>query len=401
METNILSLGRGCGMLSKIAEALGLRKTRSTIYPLGSSLYEYPKITFRDYVEAYERDPDVAASIDFLTHQIVGPGFHTESVDPDAKNLIDDFNRRVGMDVILFNVVRELVLAGNSFLQPLREEGVTVGLRPFTLTSITRARLDKSTGRVLSYIYLRDGVEEEIPGEDLIHFSWNKIDSQVFGSGMLRPLLEPRPINYRDKTFYSSGILYIKWRMEWIMQRLLEKYVTRTIYQFKDVGDEELSENVIPKLNQLEPGQDFVTNREVEVKEVKIDPRAKFEAYIEYLHNEILAGLRTPVVKLFTTPGFTEASARAAVEAAEHHVRAIQRYVKRVVEDKIFTRLLVEHGFDPASSAVKLNWGIPERPTLRFSDIHAAYASGGISREEYRKLLRSMGWPLQPDENKA
>ncbi len=367
------------------------------IHPLASHLSEYPEITFREYVEAYEKDPEVAAAVDFLTHQVVGPGFHTESKDPEAKRLVDEFNRVVGLDSILLDVVRELILAGNSFLRVVRRNGFMVGLARIRLTSVSRARIDRGTGRPISYIIVEDGAEKELPGGEVIHFAWNKLDSQVFGSGLIRQLLEPKPINYRGRTIYSDGVLRAKWRMEWIMTRILEKYVSRSIYVFKDVGDEELSERVIPKLNQLEPGQDFVTNREVEIREVKVDPRAKFEAYIEYLHNQLLSGLRTPVVKLFTTPGFTEASARAAVEAAEHHVRAIQRYVKRVVESEIFGRLLEERGLDPESSAVRLNWGIPERPELRFGDIHAAYVSGGMTREEYRGILRKLGWPLEPD----
>ena len=385
-------------MFSRLREFFGVGRTREAVVEaIGGRSYEYPRITFRDYVRAYESDPDVAASVDFLTHQIVGPGFHTESPDPAAKETIDSFNRRVNLDVILLNAVKELVLAGNSFLEAIVEDGFTADLKPIKLSSVTRAAVDKTSGRVVEYVCVVNGVEERLPAEKVIHFSWNRIDSHVFGSGIIRQLLEPRQINYRGKLVYSEGVLAAKWRLEWIMQRLLEKYVTRSIYQFRDVGDEELREKVIPILNSLEPGQDFVTNREVEIREVKVDPRAKFEAYIEYLHNEILAGLRTPVVKLFTTPGFTEASARAAVEAAEHHVRAIQRYVKRVVEDKIFTRILLERGFDPEKSPVKLNWGIPERPELNFADIHQAYVSGGITREEYRKILSSMGWPLKPD----
>lgn len=374
-----------------------VRRRGVGIHPIASPASEYPEVTFREYVEAYERDPEVAAAVDFLTHQVVGPGFHTESRDPEAKRVVDEFNRAVGLDSILLNVVRELILAGNSFLRIVRSDGVMAGLVRIKLTSVSRARVDKESGRPVSYIVVEDGVEREVPGSEVIHFAWNKLDSHVFGSGLIRQLLEPKPINYRGRVIYSDSVLRAKWRMEWIMTRILEKYVSRSIYVFKDVGDEELGEKVIPKLNQLEPGQDFVTNREVEIREVKIDPRAKFEAYIEYLHNQMLSGLRTPVVKLFTTPGFTEASARAAVEAAEHHVRAIQRYVKRVVESEIFGRLLEERGLDPESSGVKLNWGIPERPELRFSDIHAAYVSGGITREEYRSILRRLGWPLGPD----
>jgi len=35
------------------------------------------------------------------------------------------------------------------------------------------------------------------------------------------------------------------------------------------------------------PGEDIVTNQEVNVIQVKMDPRARFDAYIEYLDNKV------------------------------------------------------------------------------------------------------------------
>jgi len=51
-------------------------------------------------------------------------------------------------------------------------------------------------------------------------------------------------------------------------------------------------------------------------------------------------GGQTPIPKLLTTPGFTEASANAAVEVAERHVMSLQRFIKRNVEKEIFTPLI-------------------------------------------------------------
>jgi len=51
-------------------------------------------------------------------------------------------------------------------------------------------------------------------------------------------------------------------------------------------------------------------------------------------------GGQTPIPKLLTTSGFTEASANAAVEVAERHVMSLQRFIKRNVEKEIFTPLI-------------------------------------------------------------
>jgi len=377
-----------------------------TVAPLGGSVAEYPPVGFADYIEAYIKDPDIAASVDFLTNQVVAPGFHVESDDEEAKRLIDEFCAKVNLDNLLFSVVKEVVLTGNSFLRyRFDSRGRLDGLIHLKISGVKRVLKGRETNRPIAYVYAPDGIEQEIPAEEIIHFAWNPVDGSVFGVGIARQLLEPRTIMLDNgKVVQVNSLLKHKWRMEWTMQRLLEKYVSRHVYNFPKLSEEVLKQKVIPYLQSLEPGQDFVINYEgFEVKEVSIDPRAKFEAYIEYLHNEVLAGLRTPVVKLFTTPGFTEASARAAVEAAEHHVRALQRFIKRVIEQKVFNRVLEDHGFDPSEVRVRLNWGLPERPEISLGDLfRAAYPPSEVyeplvSRREARKMLRDLGWPLEPE----
>jgi len=60
----------------------------------------------------------------------------------------------------------------------------------------------------------------------------------------------------------------------------------------------------------------------------------------KHLINQFYLGLQTPLPKLFTTPGFTQASATAALELAERKVLALQRFLKRIVEKEIFIPVL-------------------------------------------------------------
>jgi len=110
--------------------------------------------------------------------------------------------------------------------------------------------------------------------------------------------------------------------------------------------------------------------------------------------NDFLLGLQTPIPRLFTTPGFTEASSRAALEAAERKVMSIQRFLKRIVEADVLNPVLRKAGFSPIEARVRLNWGQPEKPDLQISDMLAAYEKGVISNEELRNMLIKAGWEL-------
>jgi len=111
--------------------------------------------------------------------------------------------------------------------------------------------------------------------------------------------------------------------------------------------------------------------------------------------NEFYLGLSTPLPKLFTAPGFTEASANVAVKVDEKRVMALQRLLKRTVERELFIPVLAKAGFNPAKAKVRLNWGVPEKPEYTISDVLKAYEDGAISRFEVRKILKNFGWPLE------
>jgi hypothetical protein len=61
-----------------------------------------------------------------------------------------------------------------------------------------------------------------------------------------------------------------------------------------------------------------------------------FTYYIDHMVNQFYLGCETPLPRLFSTPGFTEASARAALELQDILIDPIQRMIKRRVEREIF-----------------------------------------------------------------
>ncbi len=74
---------------------------------------------------------------------------------------------------------------------------------------------------------------------------------------------------------------------------------------------------------------------------------------------------------------------------------ALQRFMKRVIEREIFAPIVEQAGYDPRRAAVRLNWGIPEKPEINVADILKAAEQGLISQEEFRNIVRKIGWELK------
>ena len=125
-----------------------------------------------------------------------------------------------------------------------------------------------------------------------------------------------------------------------------------------------------------------------------LDPRARFEYYVEHLINQFYLGCETPLPRLFSTPGFTEASAKAALELQNMLITPVQRYIKRQVEREVFDLVLAQAGLDPAKAQVRLQWGSPKTREASMADMLRAAELGLIRQEEFRKNAAKLGWEL-------
>jgi len=104
----------------------------------------------------------------------------------------------------------------------------------------------------------------------------------------------------------------------------------------------------------------------------------------------------------FTTPGFTEASANAAIEIGDRLIMPIQRFIKRDLE-MLWRKAITSANpsLDPVKAAVRLNWGVPETPELEITDVLRAFELQAIRRDEVRKNLVKAGFELWEPERRS
>ena len=351
-------------------------------------------------LEAY-RNPMIALAVDSIVGSVLSTGFYFTSESSEAAGKVGRWAEKTGLRGLLFEVVRELVLTGNSFLRPEgRGENLQLARIPLTFIKPKFDFVAEGEKVSVTYYYVEVKIgshyqERKLPAEDVIHLAWNVLDpSRPWGYGIAYQLVTRQ----RD---WAGRELPSLLEAEATLRRDLVLYLNRAIPKRLvrvEAGEQEMRDKIMPEISEVlrDPGADWVTNMKFEVSELKA-PELKFQHYSVF-ENMFVAALRSPVVKLFTTPGFTEASAKEATGLFELYVNSVREYLEHVLETKVFPLVTAEK--------VEIHWGQPARPELRFADIIQAaradaYNPALITRDEARRMLRELGWIVEEEGGAA
>ena len=385
--------------------------------PGGTTFYETSDIPLAKVMELYEKDTTCKSSVDLLAASAVKRFYTTCASEKDyvdaakAMAAVDNFCEEVNLDGLLHDMAIRLIACGNDFWLKRSPEKLSEFVR-MPIDSVEKIKLSSVEGLKIPYkvegyqlkVSYRGSVGESLKPEAVLHWNINQNFNSGFGVGLLQVLLHTLSIDSSKRPAYA----WMKAKIERLMPKIFEKYAGPDVV----VGLPGAKPETIEKFeravkNRPEEGVWlFHGLKDANVNAVSIDPRAQgFTYYIDHMVNQFYLGCETPLPRLFSTPGFTEASARAALELQDMLIDPIQRMIKRRVEREIFRVVVLQAGFDPVKAKIRLNWGHPESPEIVAADlISAASASAGtlplIRPEEFRKnAVKILGWELWDDSN--
>ncbi|MDH5690565.1 MAG: hypothetical protein OEY81_03935, partial [Candidatus Bathyarchaeota archaeon] len=229
--------------------------------------------------------------------------------------------------------------------------------------------------------------------ERLIHFRWNPIGASAFGYGIIHSLLEEGSFDGETRKCY----LEMKWRIEQRMIDIHEKYAgPDQMWWMPKAKDADVTKLQSLLKSRPKEGARYVWSGEKggDIFTVSLDPRARFDYYVDHIMNQNYLGLETPLAKALTTPGFTEASIKGAIELHEPVIFTMQRFIKREVET-LWNLLIEEAGYDPVKAHCRLNWGPPGQPDMEqlatlFPDLVRLTEIDVIKHPEMREILRTV-----------
>ncbi|MCW3998938.1 MAG: hypothetical protein NWE93_01705 [Candidatus Bathyarchaeota archaeon] len=393
----------------KIREVLYYAPVSGVAKPNGRVFFDTSCIPLIDVMKLYERDPTCKASVDLLAASTVGMGFYTtvdETYDKakEAKAIVDNFCEEVNLDGLLNDMAKPLIGCGNDFWLKLTPDKLTETLRMpidavqrIGLSSVPNLKLPyKVTGYQLKSSYRGNSNQDgELKPEAVIHWRLDGDIPSGYGVGLLQVLLHTLTVD-SDK---RPAVAWMKAKIERIMPKIFEKYAGPDVLAMLEGVDEQTCKQFEQAIkNRDEEGAWLFYNKKIDVKPVTIDPRSGFAYYVDHIINQFYLGLETPLPRLFSTPGFTEASARAALDLQDMLIKPVQRYIKRQVERELFLPIITQAGLDPVKAKARLNYGSPETPELVPSDLIAAAEKNLIRPDEFRKnAVKVLGWELWDD----
>jgi hypothetical protein len=389
-------------VLRHLVEAFTIKRQSGYAYAQSTTVYETPSIALADVMKLYERDPACKASVDLLAASTVGMGFYTTVNEKyeraeEAKRQVDQFSEEVNLDALLCEMAKALIACGNDFWLKITPEKL-MGLHRLPVDAIEKIEHGFLQEGEIKIPYKIEGYKlrigyggETLNPEAVIHWRINCLGASGFGTGVLQVLLHSLTFQSDMRPAYA----WMKAKIERIMPKIFEKYAGPDILAILERADEATIQKFEKAIKtRSEEGAWLFYSGKGDIKPLTVDPRARFEYYIDHIVNQFYLGCETPLPRLFSTPGFTEASAKAALELQEMLIKPIQRYIKRHVERTIFAPVLAQAGFDPSESKVRLNWGSPKTPEISVTEMLKAAELGLITREEFRKNAVKWGWEL-------
>lgn len=403
--------------IKKLREFLSSAPVFGSAAPEARVVFETADIKLEDVWSLYERDSTCKSSVDLLAAGTVGMGFYT-TVNEDyekaseAKAAVDKFCEDVNLDSLLNDMAKRLIACGNDFWLMLSPESLTDIVR-LPLDAIEKVALEyfegfkipfRAKGFVLKSTYCENSFGDKartLKAEAVTHWSLNSKYSGGLGIGLLQVLLHTLTINSDKRPAYA----WMKAKIERIMPKIFEKYAGPDVLAVLENAKDEVIQKFEKTIkNRPEEGAWlFYGGKGAKggIFPITIDPRARFEYYVDHIVNQFYLGVETPLPRLFSTPGFTEASANAALDLQDMLIKPIQRYIKRQVERGIFWPVLSQQGYDSGKAKVRLNWGSPETPEINVVDMLRAAELGFIRRDEFRKNAVKFGWELSEPEQEA
>jgi hypothetical protein len=392
--------------VGKIKEFLTYAPAAGTSSPGDTVFYETSEIALADVMKLYDRDPTCKSSVDLLAASAVNRFYTTCAQDQgEAKKTVDAFCEEANLDGLLHDMAIRLIACGNDFWLGLTPDRLAEFVR-MPIDSVEKIKLTSVSGLKIPYqvegyqlrAHYRGNIGDGIlQPQAVLHWNVNQNYNSGFGVGLLQVLLHTLTI-CDDK---RPAFAWMKSKIEKILPKIFVKYAgPDVVVQAEGMKDESFKKYETAIKNRPEEGQWLFSGaKNVSVNPVSIDPRARFEYYIDHIVNQFYLGCETPLPRLFSTPGFTEASARAALDLQDMLIDPVQRMVKRRVEREIFAVILKQGGFDPVKAQVRLNWGNPETPEITAADLIGAASGNLIRPEEFRKnVVKILGWELW-DEN--
>lgn len=300
----------------------------------------------------------IAGAIDKFIDFIWGPGIHVKSDDPKAKKIIDDWLRDVDFDHYGRRWTRMALIDGMGVLElgGKQEEPVKgvklLDAKTMFMKRDKKGNIEKWTQYLGSLKSFKVDKTNDFSTYQIADLQLNVVGTEAYGLGVVYP--SRHSIN---NLVQSEKDLHL------LMKRKANAPIHAKIgsIEHRKMPTTEAVNEFGAKMEWLTNKHEWATDALVDMK--VLDFGNIGEKFDTVLKNDIfmtLAGIQMPIV-LMGMDNVPEGLATAQLEALQRCVNSYQQEIEKVIERKIFTRVLEGQGI---KSNVEIEWGEPSKSEL-------------------------------------
>lgn len=342
---------------------------------------------FKTLDTAYRTIGIVHATVDWYADATMAEGYETEADESQKaqKQVVDDFAAQVNLDELLHETTKQVVLYGNCYWELVGDDEDIVILDPALIEPVRK----KSNPWEIEHYLMKaqNKPAKKLNPDTIIHFKFDVADYELYGIGLIEP---------------NDSLIALGKNVESYLDLLLKRYATAPLHV--KVGSEQFPASISElstfsnSLKSRKYDSEWVTNHLIDINPVNVESgRLRYEYFLTYINDEMYAGLNAPLMPYLRNA--TEASARAMLAAADRKVKSIQRFLKRIVEFRVFRPLCGNTGYYPKLSFEP----VEERGKKELVEELIMLSSSGIitvdeAREELgMKPMEGGAVPVQPE----
>lgn len=325
------------------------------------------------YEKIYEGSPLVFQAVNKTADHVMQAGFRIQGTDAKKVQQIEEWIEYIGYHQFLHEMVRNLMIWGNAFVEVVMEkdlkktdDGFNLGwgiaeLKPLNPNTMKVYRYE--TGEIIGYIQkpksrrwkfdkskLRDrkrstgqkhkhwktGVKKAYPGavvfdkDQILHLKWNQLPSAEYGISPIEPVKEDL-ITYMGVMGDISAII----------KRYGSPKIIWRIGSVERPPSRKMVDDFHEKVMALQVGDDISVSGAVDWSTLDAGLKVMdMEPFIGFLRKDVFSGLGVPELIMGGNVTTGQAGAEISLEAFTRKMMEIQRFLENMSRYALFPRVL-------------------------------------------------------------
>ena len=287
-----------------------------------------------------ENDPVLATALDLTVDVATANGYTLTGTNArqteSAQKLFDDV---LDFDRVVDNIIYQLILYGNSFMEIVRTDKWEIHPLPPTEMAITY----DVHGKILGYVQKPQGkkaTEVSFAPEDVIYFRLKWIGNKVESYSPLKPI---------SRSFVSK-ILANEY-----LQSIFKHLPPKALHVLKTASREQREAYIANLIRaKRNPGSDIIATGDADVKMLVPEFNGGLLEILKFLREEVLMVTRVPPIFVGLPDNSNRSSSEAMSIPFETRVRKIQSIISSQINKELLPKLgltSVKFRFNPPSLA--------------------------------------------------